>query len=587
MANNYKVKTPHAAILIWNYKDRIGTEGFTNNPQSTGVKFLTDVDETIISTLSCISIQTSKSKGQPEGTFQLVLAPTKDWVSTITPGSWMCILMSNNPITEQDLKKADKDQVKMIGKIESVRAEVNVTDDGARQTRYYVAGVDWAHIFNNVLYVDNLIAGPNDPISQGNQIAVALRNLLFAQGGTPQSFDVKDNLRSLINMFGNTIDGLDDAGHDINRLAGSLYNFVMPKEMVQFFDFQAPSGNVTRDQRLNKILNLQTGSLKDEDDYTDSRESKGFIDPFTLQGQHTFWQVLMDNSNPVLNEMYAEMRWPSNNDDTTNNLRLTIFNRIKPFSYKGFNPDAGSGSGFKSYFQNCKVHDIDKYEVEAVNAGTNWRDKFNFIEVKPNFQDFSVLGNWYSQKNQAFDPEAFKREGFRPLIMETKQFPSKGDSAGSNSEPNIDFDQLQKWVFMMREWYFDTHRMLNGTIQIHGSTEYIAVGDNIRFDASLLNVTPNINKAVADAQTTDNFFILGHVENVSNTFTVNEGARAFTTTIQFVRGIVVNGDNKVAGEGPLDKYADQVKVNHRDRNTVNTASTSDQLDPDSHKLKGT
>jgi hypothetical protein len=586
MADNFKIKTPHAAVLIWNYVDRIGTEGMNSSPQSSGVQQLDNVEPTIISTLSCVSIQTSKSKGQPEGTFQIVLAPTKDWVSTLTPGSWLCILMSNNPITQNDLKKANKTQVKMIGKIESVRAEVTTADDGARQTRFYVAGVDWGHIFNNIVYVDNLIASKDDPTSQGNAVAVALRNLMFGNGGTPKTFYVKDNLRSLINIFGQNLQGFEKDGSDINRLAGALYNFRMPKAMVEFFDFVGPGGR-TRDVRLNKILNLITGSLKKPDLYVDSKESKGFIDPFSLQGQHTFWQVLIENSNPVLNEMFPEMRWNMTND-SDNTLQLAVYNRIKPFSYQGFDPAGGGGAGPKSYFQNCRLHTLDDFEVISLNAGTNWRDKFNFIEVKPNFQDFNVISNWYKQKSQAFDQRAFEREGFRPLILETKQFPSAGSKPGNSTDINVDWDQLQKWVIMMRERYFNTHRMLNGTVTIHGTTEYIGVGDNIRFNAGLVNVTPNLNSKIADGQTNDNQFVLAHVENVSHSFSVTqEGARNYITTIQFVRGILVNGQNKVAGEGPLDKLADKVTVGHREANTKNVISSSDKSDPDSQKLKGT
>lgn len=582
MANNFRIKTPHAAVIVWNYKDRIGSDGMTSNPQSSGVNFVDKVDETIISTLSCISISTSKSKSQPDGTFQIVLAPTKDWVSALTAGSWLCILMSNDPIEQDDLKKANKNQVKMIGKIESVRTEVSVGDDGARQTRFYVSGVDWGHIFNNVVYVDNLIASKDDPTSQGNAIAVALRNILFGKGGTAQSFYVEDNLRSLINMFGQNFQGLDKNGTDINRLAGALYNFRMPKEMTQFFQFLGPHGPST-DVRLNKVLNLITGYLKNQDVYTPSRESRGFIDPFSLQGQHSFWQVLLENSNPVLNEMFSELRW-NMDDDSDNSLQLCLYNRIKPFSYKNFNPAGGSSSGPTSFFQNVRLHSIDDLDVISLNAGTNWRDKFNFIEVKPNFQEFNVIANWYKQKSQTFDPIAFEREGFRPLIMETKQFPSKSQ----DTEIHVDFDQLEKWVLMMREWYFNTHRMLNGTMVIHGTTEYIGVGDNIRFNVGLLTATPNINSLVADAQSNDNQFVLAHVESVSHSFSVNqEGARQYMTTIQFVRGIVVDGDNKVEGEGPLDKFADQIKTGHRERNTQNVVSTSDASDPDSSKLKGT
>ncbi len=134
MADKFNIRTPHAAVIVWNYIDRIGNDGVSN---------LNDTEKAIISTLSCVSIPTSKSKSTPQGTFQLVLAPYKNWVSTLTAGSWCAILMSNEPITEKDLRKANKNHVKMIGKIESVRVQTATDDSGARRTQYYVTGVDW------------------------------------------------------------------------------------------------------------------------------------------------------------------------------------------------------------------------------------------------------------------------------------------------------------------------------------------------------------------------------------------------------------------------------------------------------------
>jgi len=138
--SNYKVKTPHAAVLVWNYTDRIGNPSGKYNSTGVAPGKLNEIEKeslpVIISTLSCVSIQTNKSKGQPDGSFNLVLAPFKNWTSTLTAGSWCCIMMSNEPITAQDLDKANKNHVKMIGRIESVRCETSVNEEGARQTLY-------------------------------------------------------------------------------------------------------------------------------------------------------------------------------------------------------------------------------------------------------------------------------------------------------------------------------------------------------------------------------------------------------------------------------------------------------------------
>ena len=582
MADFNSIKTPHAAVMVWNYVDRIGTEGMTDAFNSSGVTKLTETEPAIISTLSCISIQTSKSKGQPDGQFQLTLAPYKNWTSTLTTGSWCVIMMSNEPIKEEDFRKANKNQVKMIGKIESVRVEtqqVEARGGPQRQTRYYVTGTDWGHVFNSILYVDNLIASSNDPVSQGNSAAVALRNALFGQGGTPKSFNVDDNLNSIIQIFGSTLQGFTKSGTDINRLAKAIYNFRIPKEMVNFFDFRDAKGNPISSDSVSKLLSLKSGVLKGPDTYVPSNEAKGFINPFALQGSNSLWQILLENSNPTLNEMFCEMRWAN---DASNGLSLSLYNRIKPFAFKSFSGAAGSQSGLKSYFQWVKTHKIDDLTVKSVNAGTNWRDKYNFIEIKPDFQDFSIFANWYKQKSQVFDEKAFEREGFRPLILPTRQFPSAGAKPGADSKVNIDWNQLTIWAKAMREWYFNTHRMLNGTLVMQGTTEYIGVGDNIKFDAGLINPTPNINDATVKAG--KNQSILAHVESVTHNFAIAGDVRTYTTTIQFVRGIIVDGDNVIAGRGTLDKFSTSVPAK-ADKNTVNTVSTSSDGDPDK-KVKG-
>jgi hypothetical protein len=578
-----KIKTPHAAILVWNYADRIGVPNGAFD--SSGVNDLMGIEKeappVIVSTLSCVSIQTSKTKAQPDGQFNLILAPFKNWVSTLTAGSWCVIMMSNEPITEQDLKKANKNQVKMLGRIESVRCETSMEDDGTRKTLYYVTGVDWGHIFNSILYIDNLIAGPNEPKSQGNTAAVAIRNALFGKDGSPKSFAVRQNLANLLDIMGKNLGGYTELGKTIGRLSNSIYEFKIPDALAKFFDFRDPSDKKVSAKNINKLLTLTTGSLTAPDFYDDKMEAIGFLDPFSLQGTHSLWQILLENSNPALNEMLCDMKWSDKSGD--NSVQLMLYNRIKPFSYKNFSPAAGKSTKLKSYFQLVKMHKLNSDEVISVNAGTNWRDKFNFIEIKPQFQDFAIIANWTKQKAQAFDSLAFEREGFRPLIFDTKQFPSGGKS-GQPDDIGINWDAISEWTQLLREWYFGTHRTLNGTVVIHGTTEYIGVGSNIRFDAGLINPTPNIN--FDSKKKGKNEYILAHVEGISHSFSVSQdGARSYRTTIQFVRGIIVNENNINVGEGLLDQDVTKLSQS-QDRNTTNVNSTSGSQDPDPQKVRG-
>mgnify|MGYP003339754865 FL=1 len=289
------IRNPHAAVIVWNYDDRIGLD---DKPQA-----IDRVESTIISTVSLISINTSKSKSQPNGTFQMVLAPTKNWVSAITAGSWCVLLMSNEPITEKDIKKsADAKKVKMIGKIESVRADVSVGEDGSKQTRYLVSGVDWGYVFNNIIYIDNRIQDSNEPQTQGQNVAIAIRNMLFGKDGVPERFDTPSNIRSIVNVFGQGLKGLTETGKDINRLANAVYDFIIPEEMSNYFNFIGPDGKKATARKINQIMTLIHGRLRDYDKYDGFVESEGYLDPFSFQGSHTFWQVLLDNSNPTLKD---------------------------------------------------------------------------------------------------------------------------------------------------------------------------------------------------------------------------------------------------------------------------------------------
>ena len=85
--SNFSIITPHAAFLIWNYTDRLGSSNLEGIAE-------TKIDRLIISTFSLKAISTSKTKTAPSGTFQVSLAPTRNWVQVIAPCSWCTILMS-------------------------------------------------------------------------------------------------------------------------------------------------------------------------------------------------------------------------------------------------------------------------------------------------------------------------------------------------------------------------------------------------------------------------------------------------------------------------------------------------------------
>jgi hypothetical protein len=585
---NHSIKTPHAAVKIWNYEERMTATGPSINVLADAdtrtviqTAYSNTVSEQIISTLSLVNIQTNKSKGNPVGTFNFTLAPTRNWVSVITPGSWCVILMSNNPITKQSFEKADMTQVKMFGRIDTIRVEVVVDDEGARQTRYLVSGQDWGSIFNNHLYVDPLIADPKDIQGrQGNALFQLINNYLLSKSNTPSVYKIPGNLRALLSVFGSPL-----PVEQTTRLAKPTHRILIPQEALDFFGFIDETDKKASSTDLSKIIALQTGSLNtSEGEYdTEIQEGRGWINPFTLVGQHTLWSVLMDNNNYVLNELYPEFRWKDQHKP-----QLTLYNRIRPFSFQKY-PLTGIDANLRSKFENVVTHPLDNKTINSVNAGTNWADKYNFAEVKPEFQELNINEIFVKLKAQVFQKREdgtaitsiFDREGFRPLILSIKQIPAKND--GEAAVDNFDIDLFSGWVKILQEWYFDTHRLLNGRLTMTGSSEYIPVGDNILFDAGLVGVSHNYNSGALEEK---ECYVLAHVESVSHSFSVSsDGARAFQTTIQFVRGIITDKDKQLIGEGTIDSLSSSLSREDSRNNitTIATPATTNDIEKESNK----
>lgn len=574
MAQKNSIKTPNAAVIIWNYKERLSG---SNVNQKTKID---DIYEKIICTSECLSIQTNKSKSNPVGSFQIELAPTRNWVANITAGSWCVILMSNTKISSEDLQHVNPNQLKMIGKIETVRIDTQQVDD-MRQTRYLVSGVDWGYIFNNSIHIDPFNDFENKSKTMQSSGNMLLEHLLYGlkkddTGNKQNNADadrstVSSNLEVLLKIFTGDMPRPDAV--KAGKLPKSIYTVKLPENMRSFLRLQNPE--------ISSSIILKTGALKQkEDEYEEQYESWGFINIADMIGTFTLWQVLVDNSSPAINEIFSDLRW----NPKKNSFDFALYNRIKPFSMSDsyfvneFNKSTsidektnGYVKKIRSFFNLIKKHELDSSLILRLNTGTNWRDKCNFIEIRPDIPQMSVQGGLHASKLLQWDEVAFNREGFRPIIFATKQLPRLDKKGLGTYDPDL----LLGWALLLREWFFDTHRLLNGSLTVIGSDEYIAVGNNVKFDLGLITGSNNMSNEAYNSKS-GNLSVLGHIENISNSFTVDEfGARRFTTQIDFVRGIIVdkNSNKPVYENGKLDE---DVSKNTNAKKTKNVIVTSNK-----------
>jgi hypothetical protein len=652
-----KINNPNAIVVIYNYKDRLGDYKLSNNPF--------EIDQIILNSLSLKSVSTQKSKANPAGAFEFRLAPIKNWVTAITPGSWCVILMSNNKLNDSAKYGGgivDEKSFKMMGRIESVRGVATVNQaTGARETEYIVTGSDWGVVFNSKLYVDPIDRTPGDqkqPVGMAERFgyvdylrkAVGLNtdvilgasaNPDVAPGAlarpqtdqtkgsvnhtigflgptgststptsplapiatstssagqqpkdaTPQLPSARDNVGFILSLWGRPDKATAAVKEESGVMAKSQQVFRIPDELVKYMGFvdsaNTPSG------AISQILTQVGGKLTGPDTYANEDDSCGIVDFSTILGEHSLWQIMTSNSNDLINELIAEIKF--NNGKPT----LVLYNRVRPFAVNSLDTikkdtnavgDDGVTTGqgktqkalvdpYISQYKHVKRRRISSSDVLMCSFGTNWRDRINFVEVtiaRTLFQEA-----WASEiklASQFIDEASIGRDGLLSMIASTSYVPATKRAANPEG--------VSAYKHAIKEWYFNTHKMLNGTINLIGQDQYIQVGDNIMVESKVLNKNYNLNINQKTTPPNVATYMLAHVESVSHQTQVDgNGSRVFTTSINFVRGIITNdkGDMIVSGGhvGAVDQDASLVEPSvERNRETINTSGS---MDPDRQK----
>ena len=141
------ITQPTALVVVYNYKDRAGSSSY---------KLDSSTEEPMIIYKDIVSITTSKYKSNPAGEFTINLAPTRNWITTLSLSSWISIHISTSNIDKKELYSSKN--LKMIGRISGVRVVTEVNQqNGAISTFFQVTGKDWGQIFESKLYIDSAI----------------------------------------------------------------------------------------------------------------------------------------------------------------------------------------------------------------------------------------------------------------------------------------------------------------------------------------------------------------------------------------------------------------------------------------------
>jgi len=547
------IKQPDCRVIVFNLDEREGS-----NLKNSAVAPIGSTEIDISSNV--ISVKTSKAKSSASGTFAIQLDSSSNWVSLISVGSWISIFIDEKQIPDLSLVQWEQDSLKWIGRIDTVRATRQVDQTtGAWITTYTISGRDWASALEAMIYIDTIAS------ESPKALAAAPGN---SGVGQATRFVFDDKVRGLYNKGVVSSSDIAEMLLDIWGKQGSAFNITsslsaeMAERFMPFAPFYLPGSiplymGKTPEFRLSSIVERKYGKLVREGEYENNVEAAGAFDYTTILGVNSIWQVLNATTTVGgINEILADL------DFSDGSPNMTIFKRIRPFSLKREGLSLSSllpfsspsvsvlGSDHKSeitssFFLLPKTY-IDTANILYVDVGGNWGDVINFIEVMP------VLSLWpslevpkavFKGNNAIYSIPSYTISGFKPIRIEVTMFPLKSDGAP-------DIVGIRDWLEVLQEWYFDTHKMLNGTVVFSGQSGYISVGNNILFSANSISDASFVSTSgIPNFGSGNDPHILAHVESVSHSVEKNpNGALNYTTTVQFVRGIIVDneGSSKIA-----------------------------------------
>lgn len=526
-----------AHIIVYNYSLR-DTE-LTIAGLSTAHPQVSQTQEISIGH-AVTSITCSKTKSAPYGTFSITLKPTEEWTKKIVPGSWCAIYMSNTTITKDDLTNVSTSDgknyhtpLKMVGIIMAVRISKSIAQDGAISITYTISGYDFGYLFTASVYVNQIfqaqvltgkyssvwsdISFPKDKVAIGDPT----KNLSWVLQGW-----------SLVEQQGIKVGASVGIKPPSTRIVipDAVANLLgTEKEVIGFINI-----GLGLDKRKDKVIDIENVFAKQ---FKTPLIGQKYFEPHRLILNNTLWGMINEYLNPTLNEAYCDLHLckPTLSAANIAKAGVSVFKssgggvvqpllimRQMPLStpnykdiVKGLSLEATPSSKNPEYPTTMLI-DLPKTTIPAekiiqYDIGYSEYERVNFTEL--NAYDMNVqqksIGNIQTNQKPTWADGSINRLGLRPKVV-------NGVDYGFAAVDLI--GAANSWRSLLRDWFFNNHIYVNGTVECIGLSEHIAIGENIVLEKEE---------------------ILAHIESYTHSFTVDSesGLKIFRTSIDFTRGI--------------------------------------------------
>lgn len=531
------------SFLPFLYRDTYyGTGGSKN------VKDALSINKPLIVVNDAVRVTVTSSKESSMDQAEIVLTSGDvNYSAAVAPGDHALIWMVNNQtdfytisnkvLNEQKNVNYLNSGLKFVGKVNSVRQQLQTDPSGKKMYRYVITLASFTE-FQTQIYFNELL----DPTMPGGsssdkaaewfaQVSDQYQNL-FKNANNDSRLKTEDLIKFFTDVF------MGPGPKDVSKVVKTSLTrspnaaFLVPTQLAKYMSLPLgekaeKSIGVQYTDVLQRVFGQQTFSNKMFPDVQSG--SKGYFQCKPLKGgtlvppanfnNTTLWSILTQFMNPALNEMYTALKYVDSGGRKGIFPVLTL--RQIPMTTDKISSKFRDKATFFSNLPRWKV-DLN-YPILNYNLGTSDAERFNFFQVYTNnisvdLDAQTAMRKQIEEGNYRIDNPDIVRSG--PRIHMT--FSDTEAAYGANSNIN-------EWAELIADFYANGHLKMNGSITLAGIQEPISVGDNFEFDNKLF-----------------------HIEGISHSYECEPsiGKKSFTTTLMLSHGYYVNN-------GKLQYMSDQ------------------------------
>lgn len=413
-----------------------------------------------------LSVSTSKRLGDASGTWSIDVAWEGNLQDALIDDDWVDIVFTRDGQRFHTMR----------GLVDYVTLRKSASRGVTTQV-WQINGRDFGKVFETTpIYFD--------PYAEENAAGGAVRRVF-----TGTSFRSNDNL----------VEG--GVGNPANAVEAFLFGFLGEFNNIGRSVFRIPAGmpgiNSNQDRFVDNVFfsNL----------YADSPARAGIGFNY-LNPQGSLWQLAQEWSDPMLNEVFADLYSADENifsveqdrERTPENSEMQVSIRERPF----FNPD-----NFRdSTFFELPVFQIPRQAVRDLDISRNGGERYNTFFVTPAIHVEQIAAIGADLLRPKINASSVDRHGIRRFDVDTRYLPIDVPSE----------DYLNQIRDKVTAWYVGNAYFYSGTVSLVNDLPECKIGTKIRVNGPSQQET-----------------LTAYVEGIDHNWTLDEGV---TTSLAITRG---------------------------------------------------